>query len=209
LKPIRSRLAAERIRRDPTRGPGWRNSVIAPHFAARIGLREAMRENGWDPEFTRASPRERRLSYLVPGKLPTGAWWHQRSAAQGIEMRDPTADVRVLEFCVGVPDEQFARDGHERWLIRRALAPLVPPDVAWSTLWGAQGADIAYRLRADAMAVSTEVERVASSEAGREYLDVEALRRDWRGIAAGGTEGVLGVTRTLAFGRFLLSICDD
>jgi asparagine synthase (glutamine-hydrolysing) len=208
--PARSIVAAERMRRDPTRRPGWRSSAIAPHFAARIGLRDAVRENGWDPEFTRAGPRERRLSYLLPGRLPTGAWWHQRSAAQGVEMRDPTADVRVLEFCVGAPDEQFAGvGGIDRWLIRRALALLVPPEVAWSTRRGAQGADIAYRLRADAGAVSAAVERVVSSDAARDHLDVVALRRSWAEVAAGSSDGVLGVTRALAFGLFLAGLGDD
>jgi asparagine synthase (glutamine-hydrolysing) len=209
VQPIRSRLAAERMRREPTRRVSWRNSLIAPHFAARIGLRDAVRENGWDAELTRAGSRERRLSYLLPGKLPTGAWWHQRSAAQGIEMRDPTADVRVLEFCVGTPDEQFARDGHDRWLTRRALERLVPPEVAWNTRRGAQAADIAYRLRADAAAVSAAVERIASSDAASEYLDVPTLRRSWDGIAGGGSDGVLKVTGGLAFGLFLAGLPDD
>ena len=209
VAPVRGAVAAELMRREPARRPSWRGSVIAPHFAERIGLREAARANGWDPEFARGSLRERRLSYLLPGRLPTGAWWHQRGAAQGIEMRDPTTDVRVLEFCVGTPDEQFARDGHERWLIRRALDRLVPPEVAWNTRRGAQGADIAYRLRADAGAVTAAVERVAASDAAREYLDVQALRASWEGIAAGGSEGVLGVTGALAFGLFLAGLGDD
>lgn len=207
--PLRGRLVAERARRDPTSRPSWRNAGIAPHFAARIALADAVRENGWDPGFTRATPRERRLSYLLPGRLPTGAWWHQRSAAQGIEMRDPTADVRVLEFCVGTPDEQFARDGHDRWLARRALERLGPAEVAWNRRRGAQGADIAHRLRADAHAVSEAVERVAASDAVREYLDVGALRTAWRAVAAGGSEESLVVTRGLVFGLFLDGFAHD
>jgi asparagine synthase (glutamine-hydrolysing) len=206
VRPLHSRLAAERMYRDPTRSPGWRDSLILPEFATRIRLREAVQESGWDPAFARASPRERRLAYLLPGKLPTGAWWHQRSAAQGIEMRDPTTDVRVLEFCVGAPDEQFARDGHDRWLMRRALVDLVPPQVAWNTRRGAQGADIAYRLRAHAEEVSAAVERVMSSNAAREYLDLRVLRRSWAGIASGSGEGVLALTRMLTFGLFLVRV---
>jgi asparagine synthase (glutamine-hydrolysing) len=205
-QPIRRRIAAERMLRDPTRRPGWRSSLIAPHFAARIGLLDSMRRSGWDPEFTLSDPRERRLAYLLPGKLPTGAWWQQRGAAQGIEVRDPTADVRVVEFCVGTPDEQFARGGRDRWLARRAAARLAPAEVAWNTRRGHQGADIAHRLRADGAAVSAAVERVSSSDAVREYLDVEPLRRGWTQVAAGGSDGVLDVTRTLNFGLFLLSV---
>jgi asparagine synthase (glutamine-hydrolysing) len=204
--PLRARVSAERMRRDPTLRPGWQQSVIAPAFAERIGLLGSMRESAWDPELTLAAPRERRLGYLLPGLLPTGAWWHQRSAAQGIEMRDPTADVRVLEFCVGVPDEQFAAEGHDRWLIRRAVARLAPPAVAWSTRRGAQGADIAYRLRADAAAVSAAVERIAASEAAREHLDVAALERSWRAVAAGGSDRVLEIVRALMFGLFVMSV---
>ena len=209
IAPVRSRLAAERMRLDPSRRPGWRDSPVAPHFAARIGLRDAMRENGFDPEFTRTGSRERRLAYLLPGKLPTGAWWHQRSAAQGVEMRDPTADVRVLEFCVGAPDEQFARDGHDRWLARRAVARLAPPEVAWSTRRGAQGADIAHRLRADAGAVAAVVERLVASDAVREYLDVEPIRRSWAAVSAGGSDGVLKLLRAVSFGLYLTAVADD
>jgi asparagine synthase (glutamine-hydrolysing) len=209
VSPVRTRVAAELLRREPTSRPSWRSSPIAPHFAARINLRDAVRENGWDPAFTRAGARERRLAYLLPGRLPTGAWWHQRSAAHAIDMRDPTADVRVLEFCVGTPDDQFARDGHDRWLIRRAVVPLVGPDVAWNTRRGAQGADIAFRLRADGAAVSDAVARACASEGAAEYLDLGGLRAAWDAIAAGSSEGVLELTRTLAFALFLTELAVD
>ena len=124
-------------------------------------------------------------------------------------MRDPTTDVRVLEFCVGTPDEQFARDGKDRWLARRALARLAPPEVAWSTRRGAQGADIGYRLRADVAAVSAAVELITSSDVAREYLDVRMLRQSWHGVVGGGSQGILAVTRALAFGLFLTGFADD
>jgi asparagine synthase (glutamine-hydrolysing) len=208
VQPIRKRVAVTRTLQHPERGPGWRDSVIAAGFANRIGLRDVVRDSGWDPDFLRAAPRERRLSYLLPGRLPTGAWWHQRSAAQGIEMRDPTADVRVLEFTVGVPEEQFARDGRDRWLARRALARVAPPEVAWHARRGAQGADIAYRLRADAGEVSAAVERVAAAGAARQYLDVRMIRASWAKVAAGSSDGALATTRGLTFGLFLLRVAD-
>jgi asparagine synthase (glutamine-hydrolysing) len=207
--PLRSRVMAARARGDPSRQEGWRRSVISLEFAARIRLLDVARASGWDPEFTRASPRERRLSYLLPGKLPIGAWWHQRSAAHGIEMRDPTADVRLLEFCVGTPDEQFARDGHDRWLMRRAMARLAPPEAAWSARRGAQGADIAYRLRADSGTVAEAVHRVTGSELVDQYLDVRKLRKAWDTVAGGKSEGALELTRGLIFGIFLLGVADS
>lgn len=208
LNPTRHWVAAERMRRDPALQPGFTQSVVAPRFAARIGLADAVRASGWDPLLARAGVRERRLSFLLPGRLPTGGWWHQRSAAQGIQMRDPTADARLLEFCVGVPEEQFVRGGHDRWLARRAVARLMPPEVAWNRRRGAQGADIAHRLRADAPAVSAAVARVAAAETPREYLDVAAVERSWREVQAGASEPVLAVLRGLNFGLFLLSVTE-
>jgi asparagine synthase (glutamine-hydrolysing) len=207
--PLRRRVAAERMLRDPALRPGWKGSLIAPRFAARVGLYEAARRSGFDPELTLATPRERRLAYLLPGKLPTGAWWHQRSAAHGIDMRDPTADVRVLEFCVGTPDGQFAREGRDRWLARRAVARLAPSEIAWNTRRGAQGADFAHRLRADADSVAAAVDRVASSAAAREYLDLGSLRPGWAAIAAGGSDRVLELSRAVSFGLFLDRLGDD
>jgi asparagine synthase (glutamine-hydrolysing) len=204
VHPLKTLVAAERTRRDPTRQQGFQMSVIAPRFAERMGLIEHVRASGWDPLLARASARERRLSYLLPGRLPINAWWHQRIAAHGLDVRDPTVDVRLLEFCVGTPDEQFAREGHDRWLARRALAPLIPSEVAWSRRRGAQGADIAYRLRADAAAVSDAVRRLAETELVREYLDVGLIERNWQQVRVGGSEGALELSRGLLFGAFLL-----
>lgn len=204
VRPLRELVTAERMRRDPARQPGFQLSVIAPRFAERVGLVDHVRASGWDPLLARARARERRLSYLLPGRLPVNAWWHQRIAAHGLDVRDPTADVRLLEFCVATPEDQFARDGHDRWLARRAAAPMVPPEIAWSRRRGAQGADIAYRLRADAPAVSQAVERLAASELVREYVDVGLVERNWQQVRAGGSEGVLELTRGLLFGAFLV-----
>ena len=46
-----------------------------------------------------------------------------------VDYRDPTADVRLLEFCFAVPMEQFLRDGTPRALARRALADRLPKQV--------------------------------------------------------------------------------
>jgi hypothetical protein len=80
--------------------------------------------------------------------------------------------------------------------------------VAWQTRRGAQAADIAYRLRADAGAVAGAVERIAASDAAREYLDVAKLGHSWEEVADGGSESVLIVTQGLSIGLFLLSLAD-
>ena len=202
--PLRALVVAERARRDPRRQPGVATSLIAPRFAERIGIVDHLRASGWDPGLARQTPRERRLSYLMPGRLPVTAWWHQRSAAHGLDVRDPTLDLPLLEFCLGTPDEQFARNGVDRWLMRRAVERLAPADVAWNRRRGAQGSDVAHRLRADTPAVSATLDQLLRTDIVREYLDADQIARHWSDVRAGAFEGAAELTRALMVGRFLL-----
>jgi hypothetical protein len=67
-------------------------------------------------------PHARRLGITRKGTLADG----------GIDVRDPTADRRLIEFCLSVPTEQFFRNGVPRALARAALADRVPADPATS-----------------------------------------------------------------------------
>src|SRR5262249_2649880 len=58
-----------------------------------------------------------------------------------VDYRDPTADVRLLEFCLAVPTEQFLHNGVLRSLARRALADRLPKQVLEEPRRGFQVAD--------------------------------------------------------------------
>jgi len=180
--------------------------LIEPAFARRLGLVRRMRDNGFD-RFLPATDAERRLAILFPGTTPIGAFYHALGSAHGVEVCDPTGDVRLLEFCFGVPPEQFVRGDHDRWLMRRGLEGLVPPEVQWNRRRGMQGADIAYRLRAAADVVTTAIERMEASSVCREYLDVPRLGERWNVVRSNPAAAAVGpaedLTRGLSFGHFL------
>ena len=80
-----------------------------------------------------------RLHYL---QLTDPGNYHKAGlGALQVDYRDPTADVRLLEFCFAVPMEQFLRDGMLRALARRALADRLPKQVLEETRSGLQVAD--------------------------------------------------------------------
>lgn len=206
VRPLRRRLRAESMRRDPRRQPGWTSAPLAPAFVERIELRARLRASGWDPAGARASALERRLGYLLPGVHPVGAFWHEKSAAHRLDVRDPTMDVRLLEFCFALPDEQFASHGHDRWLMRRAVDQLVPGPVAWNRRRGAQAADFAHRLRADAARVDETLRALAASDTVRAYLDVPRLESACRAVGAGASTPAFELSRGLLLGLFLLRL---
>lgn len=205
--PLRQRVRGELFRRGLGVPPRRPHSLINPDFERRIDLRGRMRRSGFDPTYTTLSVREQRVLGLLPGITPGGALCHQHGAAAGLDLRDPTADVRVLEFCLGMPEDQFLQGANDRWLIRRALAGLVPAEVQWNRTRGTQGADFAFCLRADAEEVDAAVEAVTACELASAYVDSGELRRCWALVrnadARSAIQAAPAVGAGLLIGRFL------
>jgi asparagine synthase (glutamine-hydrolysing) len=94
-----------------------------------------------------------------------------------VDSRDPTSDVRLLEFCFAVPTEQFLRDGTPRALARRALADRLPKQVLEETRAGLQVADWHKDLAAARDDVVDELDRLEACPAAAAALDLPRLRR--------------------------------
>jgi asparagine synthase (glutamine-hydrolysing) len=134
-------------------------------------------------------------------------------AEWGIDVRDPTTDKRLLEFCLGVPTEQFLRDGQPRALARRALADRLPAVVLDSPLTGYQGADWHEGLTADRAGLAAELERLEACEPARRVLDLTRLRRLADNWPVGGWEQSsvredyrVALLRALSAGHFLRKV---
>ena len=114
-----------------------------------------------------------------------------RKAALGgwqVDHRDPTADVRLLEFCLSVPTEQFMRGGVQRSLARRALADRLPPEVLEEPRRGLQVADWHEDLTAARRHILDELGRLEHCAAASQALDLPRLHRLAENWPAGGWE---------------------
>ena len=58
-----------------------------------------------------------------------------------LTIRTPAYDRRIFEFCIGIPEDQYLRNGRDRWLIRRAMDGRLPNVVLNQKKVGAQAAD--------------------------------------------------------------------
>lgn len=207
LGPLRRSLRAELWRLRPV-DAAWRAyAPINEAFARRIRVTQVMRDEGHDPTHSQPVPGlARRYATLLPTSNPLGALWHTMGAAYGVEVRDPTADVRLLRFCLGVPADQDRRGDQGRLLIRRAMAGALPPEVLAAERFGQQAADIGRRLLADRPAVEALLASLGRSPAAAEYLDVPMLARSWAGL--GHTPDLLAaltLMRGLSAGVFLVA----
>jgi asparagine synthase (glutamine-hydrolysing) len=210
LRPLlRKRVAAWRQRhgRGEQAAP-WRSfSAIRPDFAAVTAVDERAARLGHD------------FSYdLVPGTRSDemmavdyyGDWLAAQKAATDVEVRDPSADLHVVSYCFGVPQEQFLAEGISRSLIRRAMWGLAPPAILANKAKGAQSPDWHEKLGNGRRALAAEVDALSSSALAREMIDIGRLRRDLETWPSEGwdrkeviEEYHLALSRGIAVGKFL------
>jgi asparagine synthase (glutamine-hydrolysing) len=99
-----------------------------------------------------------------------------------LDVRIPASDLRVFEFCIGTPEDQYLRKGRDRWLIRRAMECRLPDAVLNQKKCGAQAADWYPRLTRSRPQISQEVKRLARNPEVASILDfprIEAVLEKW------------------------------
>lgn len=100
----------------------------------------------------------------------------------GIDVRDPTADRRLVELCLSIPPAQFSNDGVPRSLARRVLSDRLPPEVVEEKRKGLQAIDWYEGVSAARDEASTEVERILSAPGAAKVVEgkkLEELMTDW------------------------------
>lgn len=159
------------------RHPPWNNySAINNTFADKLDLLGQMIKKGHNTRFGLGSScRANQLSGIKPGRDSAGCRLQQLGAFYGVELRDPTMDKRIIEFCFAIPDNQFIRNGKDRFLIRRAMAGQMPPDVLNSSMRGLQSVDIYKRLKIITDQLQKQLIRIESSQKVKEILDINRL----------------------------------
>jgi len=101
------------------------------------------------------------------------------AAHYGCEPRHPFYDVRLLSWCIGLPQNVLERDGHSRWVLRDALAGILPDTVRWR----ADKTSLAPQFhRAFVDLDGARVDALIAQINGplATYVDMPRLRNAWR-----------------------------
>jgi asparagine synthase (glutamine-hydrolysing) len=195
-------------RRDPHRLAPWQeHSPIRPEFANAMDVANRARRNGHD--FRYRAQRDERVQGLLQADY-AGDWRAAEKAITGVEVRDPTADIDVVNYCFGVPPEQFLAEGTDRSLIRRAMWGILPESVLTNRLHGLQDAEWHERVGGRRGELASEIATLSQSPLARRAIDLPRLERTLSCWPSGGwhrpeifTEYNLMLMRGIAGGRFL------
>jgi asparagine synthase (glutamine-hydrolysing) len=156
-------------------------SAINPGLAAELGMTGRAAARGLDLSYRpRRDPIETRLWVL--SRVDPGNYHKGNLGRWGIDTRDPTADRRLVEFCLRVPVEQFLSGGIRRALARRAFADRLPEALLRETRKGYQAADWHEGLSAARGELRDETARMVESDSASAAIDTDLLARletDW------------------------------
>lgn len=136
-------------------------------------------------------------------------------AGWGSDERDPTADTRLIEFCLSLPVDMLLKNGVRRPLAREALSDRLPAAVLQEKSKGYQAADWHEGLTRDLPSVSALIDRLARDETASAVIDIDALREWIRNWPAGGWEDLPTMARyrtallqALGAGHFAASMAE-
>lgn len=159
-------------------------NALSPEFARRINVLDVLNDHPRHPLHDREYRGiELRVLQLGAGRSIMGCILAEQGSAFGVEIRDPTADIRLLTYCLGVPPHLFvdASTSMNRMLMRTAMAGRLPDAVRLNRRRGLQSADIIYRLRADRDAMAACLDELARGDAGN-YVNLPAMRSVWQQV---------------------------
>lgn len=159
----------------------WENSSFSKSFVERMKVQDQNLgiPSGAPPPPLTVRPDQLRLlsGPAIPNVLSIGS---RVAAASGVELLHPFCDRRLVEFCLSLPSDQSLKNGWPRYILRRAMAAVLPPLVAKRpgkasmTITYARGL---FELDASQLQRLTQEPGWASK-----YLDIEQFRRR---VAAG------------------------
>lgn len=163
--------------------------LINPDFAVRTSVYERLRMKGMDKtgwytsnvKDERSRHFEDEYQWNTTNSLAT-----KLSLKHGLWKRDPTNDLRVIRFCLSIPEDQFVHDGLDRALIRRSTKDYLPDDVRLNQkVRGIQGADWVHRMVPDWPFFVEEINAMSQDGQVMEYLNKKAILAGLKKIKAG------------------------
>ena len=197
----------------------WHGSINDPLLATGLSAEwvkgnqpiDMARSRGFDPVLRRRASRKSWWRSILIEDGQDAAELHQGlEQLYGITFRDPTAYRPLIEFCYGLPTDQFLRDGIDRWLARRMAEGRLPEAQWLDRDTGRHDVDWHLRLGRARHELIDELDRMAADEDIAAVVDLKGLRArldDFPDESPPETTGAaqyrFAIPRGISAGRFI------
>ncbi len=178
-------------------------SAINPAFAREIGLYERCRAAGHDADFAGTADGQGMMRSMLNRNEHGADITTALRSFTGIEQRTPLLDVRLIEFFLALPQEQFLKDGLSRRIARRALADRLPHTVLDKERIGMQNPEILHRLELLRPGFAAALRELRQSSLVSRCIDLPRLEQIVRDWPQQGMELWLTLPRAMNVAHFL------
>ncbi len=154
--------------------------LINENFAKKTGVYEKLKLHGIDensssiPDIYEA--RKSHFKELFHWNA-TNTLGTKLSLRYKLWKRDPTNDLRIIRFCLSVPENQYVQNGLDRALIRRSTKGYLPEKVRLNQLYrGVQGVDWVHRMISSWDMLIEELEQLSKDISIFDYLNEQVVK---------------------------------
>jgi asparagine synthase (glutamine-hydrolysing) len=180
--PVIARIGFPIIDRIFPQGTSYKiPSLINPEFAVKTGVYSKFKEYGIDQMGRYSNSNifnirnkhfEDVFQWNASGTLAT-----KLSLRYSLWKRDPTNDIRVIQFCLSLPESQYVQNGLDRSLIRRSTKNYLPDKVRLNQrIKGVQGADWVHRMIPNWVRFKEELDQLSTDQKVLEFLDGQVIK---------------------------------
>jgi asparagine synthase (glutamine-hydrolysing) len=155
--------------------------LINPELAKRTGVFDKLKDHGMQVMRTPSESniydgRKRHFEEVFPWNA-TGTMGTKLSLRYSLWKRDPTNDIRVIRFCLSLPEDQYVQNGLDRALVRRSTENLLPDKVRLNQrIRGVQGADCVHRMSPVWNTFIEELEQLSIDPMIAELINTQVLK---------------------------------
>ncbi|MBY6088347.1 asparagine synthase-related protein [Priestia flexa] len=153
---------------------------INPDFAQKFRVYDKLKQHGVNTNglLDKSAYEIKRIQFAEPYYWSiNGTYTTKLSLHHSLWDRDPTNDLRVVRFCLSIPENQFVQNGQDRSLIRRTTKGFLPDDIRLNQrVRGVQGADGIQRMTSDWSFFMNEMESVTKADFMSGYVDMAVVK---------------------------------
>lgn len=153
----------------------FHHTAINPQRFDELNLAEQAKARDHDlsyrPRKDSFADRKWVLNRTDPGnnnKGTLGGW--------GVDLRDPTADRRLVEYCLALPTDKYLVDGVARAVGKSALRDRLPDAVLDAPKRGYQASDWHVGLTGARASAAVELDQISACDAAVRTLDIPRLQ---------------------------------
>nr|WP_321356430.1 asparagine synthase-related protein [uncultured Draconibacterium sp.] len=165
----------------------WRKIAYStPAFEQSLHLARQIKESGFDTSFMRYFKEAKQNAFLIFDvnvmRLPFGAY---AGYSTGLELRDPTNDIRVIKSAMEIPNEVFLGKMNKQ-VLRTMTKGILPDEVRLNLRKGKQSSDITGRLAAYPEEMEAMLKEMQNAGFGK-IADLKRIEKEWTKLKADST----------------------